>query len=351
MAEPNNLPENMFELNQIVNNLSKVADPKLLRAILKTIKNIERLYPIFQEGSNNYSSGALFRFLKTKINELIEQLKPLASSNSDPSTNSIFVYNSDAIYNILNDINSALNKFNNNQEDEYKILNDEIQRVRRFSKEFEQNHTDLEDRINTLNKLATDRINEINATFQSKIIELKEQFEESESSIAKKALSASFSNRAKKLQTESYIWLFAILLSIGSLIKLAVLKLNTFPPISDLNFVTLDLHLRASIIYLPICIALFWAIWFCTKRYTHLCHLRDEYNYKHDLSESFIGYKKEVTYLDNLSDSDLKLFPILMSAVIQNICKSPLETNKEECHSPWSEIVSLVCKKGKDKIE
>ncbi len=221
----------------------------------------------------------------------------------------------------------------------------------KLSKEFETNYEELENKIHILDRLAFERIKEIDNSFQSKTKELKEQLGEVESSIAKKALSASFLNRADKLGKESKWWLLASVISILLFIGLAAWNFYKFPQISDLTSDSLNLHIRASIIYSPICISLFWAIWFCTKKYTHLCHLRDEYNYKHDLSESFIGYKNEVTYLDNLSNNDVKLFPILLSAVIQNICKSPLETNKEECHSPWSEIVSLVCKKGKEKID
>jgi hypothetical protein len=195
------------------------------------------------------------------------------------------------------------------------------------------------------------RVREIDIKLENKAQELKEILGDVESSIARKALSASFLKRAEKLETESKRWLIASLVSILLFIGLAVWNFYKFTQISDLNFDSLNLHIRASIIYSPICISLFWSIWFCTKKYTHLCHLRDEYNYKHDLSESFIGYKNEVTFLDNLSNSDLKLFPILLSAVIQNICKSPLETNNQECHSPWSEIASLVFKKGKDKID
>lgn len=231
--------------------------------------------------------------------------------------------------------------------EEYKQIDNAINKAKEFNNDYNQ----LKNRIINLNELATERITEIDTNFDSKIKELKEQLGEVESSIAKKALSASFLKRAEKLETESKWWLIASLVSILLFIGLAGWNFYKFTQITDLNFDSLNLHIRASIIYSPICISLFWSIWFCTKKYIHLCHLRDEYNYKHDLSESFIGYKNEVTFLDNLSNSDLKLFPILLSAVIQNICKSPLESNQQECHSPWSEIASLVFKKGKDKID
>lgn len=98
--------------------------------------------------------------------------------------------------------------------------------------------------------------------------------------------------------------------------------------------------------YTPIYMVLIWFTWFCSKQFSYVKQVCDEYEYKFALSKSYLGYRKEAEDLVK-NNGNVALLVALLDGVINNISKSPMQNIRNDNYMPISEIFQTV----KDNIK
>lgn len=328
-----------------------ISCPDSLHSILKEIiKN--------PEGIDNISQCKLSSSTSSLFLRIFEDLGENISDNIGKSK--FFSFYRKEIRHLLDltiaekeEMNLLIEKYNSSIKDKVnidKIIKDSEAAENKLESLCEA-YAELDVSYKTSHEIHEKRLAEYDEKFTNRVNLLKEKIDNTNAAIIRKSLSHSFADRATSLQNEIYNWLLATTISAILFLLTIGYKLYSFQTITQLDYNTLNLQIRASVFWLPLMFLLVWIVWFCTKRYTYLCRLRDEYNYKHDLSEAYLGYKNEAHFFDGLTQNDIKVFTLLFTNLIGTICKNPIQENSNDVHSPWSELVSCALKNGKSKVE
>lgn len=109
-------------------------------------------------------------------------------------------------------------------------------------------------------------------------------------------------------------------------------------------------NLTQVIVRLPFMMILVWFTWFCSKQFSYVKQICDEYEYeyKYVLSESYIAYRDEARAIaKNINDEHI--LAVLLDAVIKNIATSPIQTVKFDSHIPFSELIGAIKSNVKNK--
>ena len=102
------------------------------------------------------------------------------------------------------------------------------------------------------------------------------------------------------------------------------------------------------LIRLPFMMILVWFTWFCSKQFSYVKQICDEYEYKYVLSESYIVYRDEARAIaKNINDEHI--LAVLFDSVIKNIATSPVQTVKFDSHIPFSELIGAIKSNVKNK--
>ena len=102
------------------------------------------------------------------------------------------------------------------------------------------------------------------------------------------------------------------------------------------------------LIRLPFMMILVWFTWFCSKQFSYVKQICDEYEYKYVLSESYIAYRDEARAIaKNINDEHI--LAVLLDSVIKNIATSPVQTVKFDSHIPFSELIGAIKSNVKNK--
>lgn len=92
---------------------------------------------------------------------------------------------------------------------------------------------------------------------------------------------------------------------------------------------------------LPIFMILVWFTWFCSKQFSYIKQICDEYEYKYALSKSYLSYRDEAKNI-SLNDEDKGKYEAvivsLLDSVIKNVATSPVKSVKPDCHTPFTEV-------------
>lgn len=179
----------------------------------------------------------------------------------------------------------------------------------------------------------------MNSTYKEDLQRLVAYIKTGDQKINQNKLAASFQDRSDLLTKTCKIWLKGIIAIMLIIMGLALISSYNHPDFSSIDRDRLNIYIRGYIFNLPICIALFWGLWFCCKQYSYSCRLRDDYHYKYDLSTAFYGYNEEIK---KLSDDDKNLRLTLLDIVLKNIGKNPVENRVSECNSPYAEMIDKL---------
>lgn len=142
--------------------------------------------------------------------------------------------------------------------------------------------------------------------------------------------------------TPYWCWLFATLAGMGSILYKAV-------ELSDIIKASLADNtqpLNSVLPYFGIYVILVWFTWFSSKQFSYTKQICDEYEYKYALSKSYIIYKNEAENVITEHSSNAVLLALLDS-VIKNIAHSPVQSVKQDVHTPFSEVL----KTAKDSVK
>lgn len=143
-------------------------------------------------------------------------------------------------------------------------------------------------------------------------------------------------NNLRNFLTPYWCWLLATLVGMGTILYKAIdlsdtIKKNIENGIDPLHSV---------LPYCGIYLVLAWFTWFASKQFSYNKQICDEYEYKYALSKSYMLYKKEAESVITEDYSNAVLLALLDS-VIKNIAHSPVQSVKQDVHTPFSEAFKV----------
>ena len=193
-------------------------------------------------------------------------------------------------------------------------------------------------------------LNSKNEKAQSEVIDIVESIEDIKNDVHRNKLSRYFSNEHIKLKrpfkenqfnSQYWGWLGATFLGMISILLFAVYIINSFDSKSATN-------IAQVMVKLPFMMTLVWFTWFCSKQFSYVKQICDEYEYKYVLSESYIAYRDEARAIaKNINDEHI--LAVLLDSVIKNIATSPVQTVKFDSHIPFSELIGAIKSNVKNK--
>ena len=193
-------------------------------------------------------------------------------------------------------------------------------------------------------------LNSKNEKAQSEVIDIVESIEDIKNDVHRNKLSRYFSNEHIKLKkpfeknqfnSQYWGWLGATFLGMFLILCFAAYIIWSFDRESGTN-------LTQVIVRLPFMMILVWFTWFCSKQFSYVKEICDEYEYKYVLSESYIAYRDEARAIaKNINDEHI--LAVLLDSVIKNIATSPVQTVKFDSHIPFSELIGAIKSNVKNK--
>ncbi|MDO5787111.1 MAG: hypothetical protein Q4P09_05305 [Phascolarctobacterium sp.] len=137
--------------------------------------------------------------------------------------------------------------------------------------------------------------------------------------------------------TPYWCWLVATLAGMGTILFKA-LELSEIIKENLKNNVE---PLHSVLPYFGMYLILAWFTWFASKQFSYNKQICDEYEYKYALSKSYMLYKKEAESVITEQHANAVLLALLDS-VIKNIAHSPVQSVKQDVHTPFSEVFKAV---------
>ena len=193
-------------------------------------------------------------------------------------------------------------------------------------------------------------LNSKNEKAQSEVKDIIESIEDIKNDVHRNKLSRYFSNEHIKLKrpfgvnyfnSQYWGWLGATFLGMFLILCFAAYIICSFDRESGTN-------LTQVIVRLPFMMILVWFTWFCSKQFSYVKQICDEYEYKYVLSESYIAYRDEARAIaKNINDEHI--LAVLLDSVIKNIATSPVQTVKFDSHIPFSELIGAIKSNVKNK--
>ena len=193
-------------------------------------------------------------------------------------------------------------------------------------------------------------LNSQNEKAQSEVKDIIESIEDIKKDVHRNKLSRYFSNehiklkrpfKENKFNNQYWGWLGATFLGMISILLFDIYIINSFDSESGTN-------LTQVMIKLPSMMILVWFTWFCSKQFSYVKQICDEYEYKYVLSESYIAYRDEARSIaKNINDEHI--LAVLLDSVIKNIATSPVQTVKFDSHIPFSELIGAIKSNVKNK--
>lgn len=193
-------------------------------------------------------------------------------------------------------------------------------------------------------------LNSQNEKAQSEVKDIIESIEDIKKDVHRNKLSRYFSNehiklkrpfKENKFNSQYWGWLGATFLGMISILLFDIYIINSFDSKSGTN-------LTQVMIKLPSMMILVWFTWFCSKQFSYVKQICDEYEYKYVLSESYIAYRDEARSIaKNINDEHI--LAVLLDSVIKNIATSPVQTVKFDSHIPFSELIGAIKSNVKNK--
>lgn len=146
-----------------------------------------------------------------------------------------------------------------------------------------------------------------------------------------------FLTNLRGILTPYWCWLMATLIGMGTILYKA-LELSEIIKENLKNNVE---PLHSVLPYFGMYVVLAWFTWFASKQFSYNKQICDEYEYKYALSKSYMLYKKEAESVITEGQSNAVLLSLL-DCVIKNIAHSPVQSVKQDVHTPFSEVFKTV---------
>jgi len=150
-----------------------------------------------------------------------------------------------------------------------------------------------------------------------------------------KGLAASFDERAKKSQSSMYLWVFALLLALGSAIWIGSVRFETLlTALNSTNPVWGIIWMNCLLAILSLTAPL-WFAWISTKQISQRFRLAEDYSFKASVAKAYEGYRKEASRIDPAFEARL------FSSALTRLEEAPLRLMENDSHgSPWHELIT-----------
>jgi len=147
-----------------------------------------------------------------------------------------------------------------------------------------------------------------------------------------KGLAGAFENRANKLATSMWVWVFGLVITLGASIYIGATRYQALNSAIedkiDIKYIWVQIFLSVVSLGAPI-----WFAWISTKQISQRFKLSEDYAYKASLAKAYEGYKKEAAQID--SELEIRLF----NSALMRLDEAPLRLIEGDNHgSPWHEF-------------
>lgn len=143
-----------------------------------------------------------------------------------------------------------------------------------------------------------------------------------------------FQEQISELLTPYWCWLIA---TFSGMVGIGVVAYKVFDELKGQSGLTYSVFLPYTAGYM----ILIWFTWFCSKQFSYVKQICDEYEYKYALSKSYLSYREEARKLAE-EGHDVAIMIVLLDSVIKNIAQSPVQSVQRDCHTPFSEVFNSV---------
>lgn len=149
-----------------------------------------------------------------------------------------------------------------------------------------------------------------------------------------------YQNRAKDLENQEFRWTFASFIEFFILFCIGIYEINTLTSSSSLQWIG----------FIPINIAIVWAIIFTLSKRGEIAKLRYDYAHKEVFASSYLAYQHEINELKGkhtpevqelITQLNLKLIDSMIDTLADNPAKN-LDNKKKSSELPTKEIINLV---------
>lgn len=153
-------------------------------------------------------------------------------------------------------------------------------------------------------------------------------------------LSERYQNRAKDLEDQEFRWTFASFIEFFILFCIGIYEINTLTSSSSFQWIG----------FIPINIAIVWAIIFTLSKRGEIAKLRYDYAHKEVFASSYLAYQHEINELKGkhtpevqelITQLNLKLIDSMIDTLADNPAKN-LDNKKKSSELPTKEIINLV---------
>lgn len=332
-AFENSLNVFVYSLKDMINagdgflvDKDRIMDTVLSFNVLKIrYEEILKIYSIDEEDFVKYKKR--ITTLENKINELNNKMDRLIKNNQYLQENvGLKISNTNNMYDKL------------------------IEEVTNSSTEARVNIDNLLKDYSEHVKVMKSELNSKNEKAQSEVIDIVESIEDIKNDVHRNKLSRYFSNehiklkrpfKENKFNSQYWGWLGATFLGMFLILLFAGITIYTFDKETGVT-------ISQILIKLPLVMTLVWFTWFCSKQFSYVKQICDEYEYKYVLSESYIAYRDEARAIaKNINDEHI--LAVLLDSVIKNIATSPVQTVKFDSHIPFSELIGAIKSNVKNK--
>jgi hypothetical protein len=148
-------------------------------------------------------------------------------------------------------------------------------------------------------------------------------------------LAGAFHDRANRLASSMWLWVFGLMLTlglgawIGSLRYEALIKVLS---IKNPDWGVIWIHISLSIVSVA---APIWFAWLSTKQIGQRFRLSEDYAFKASVAKAYEGYRREAARIDPLFEARL------FASALTRLEEAPLRLVESDTHgSPWQELIS-----------
>ena len=178
-------------------------------------------------------------------------------------------------------------------------------------------------------KEKTERIHDNVISLQQATENIKNRCADTQTILTSSALSNSFYDRVKNLESSSKCWMFLLMADLFVLFLIVYFRIDNMQailksPDPSVKLFLINLSMSFAIATPPI-----WVATLATKRISALFRLKEDYAYKASAAAAFEGFNQSVEYLD---DHDLKVK--LMQMLILRYGQDPLRTLSKSDEDP-----------------
>ena len=188
----------------------------------------------------------------------------------------------------------------------------------------------LEDR-----RTAAEQAANATVAYRDSAEKLVHQCEEAYRITTSTGLAGAFDQRAKRLSTSMWWWVFLLVgaLAIASFLgaqRVQILSTELSRPAPQMSAVAVHILLAIFTIAAPV-----WLAWLATKQIGQRFRLSEDYAFKASVAKAYEGYRREAARIDQ--DMEARLF----ASALTQLEEAPLRLVETETHgSPWHEMVN-----------